>query len=163
MWWIILALAVLAVALYVLRRVLQYRHEREAALIRRVRTTTLYRRLLPLIRHYEGRCVEQIIIRREEVTLSLYRPMRTKIRFNYAAHGLDVVDRPDTLQALARALAVDAPSLDDRNKYWFVRRSAARDLGEPDVWYEYNVQPAYRDTMLRASYDRPEPEEGIVR
>lgn len=157
MWWIILALAALAAVLYVLRRVLQYRHDRDVALIGRMRTTALYKQLLPLIEHYDGRCVEQILIRSEEVAIRLYRPSNKVVRFSFAAHGLDVVDRPEALEALARALAVDAPSLDDRSKFWFVRRSAQRDLGARDVWYEYNVQPAYRDALLRAAYDQMDP------
>ena len=160
MWWIILALAVAAAALFVLRARLKFRHDRATALTGRVRTTTLYRKLLPAISDYEDACIEQILIRREEVTVRLFKPVRKVVRFNFAAHGLTPVDNPDVLQALASAIGQDMPSLEDRSKFWFARRSAERDLGQKDVWYEYNVQPAFRDLQLRAAYDRTEPDAG---
>lgn len=162
MWWIILVLAAAAAALYVLRRVMQNRQDRDAAMVERVRTTALYRQLFPTLEMCENCCVEQILIRREEITIRMYRPMNEVVRFNFPAQGLDTVDRPEVLQALAKAMAVDVPSLDDPDKFWFVRKTAPRDLGQQDIWFEYNVQPAYRDVMLRAWYDRPEPEEGVI-
>ncbi len=163
MWWIIPALAAAAAALFLLRRVLKYRQDQEAALVERMRTTALYRQLTPLLVRCQNCCVEQLLIRREEVTIRLFRPMNEVIRFNFAAQGLETVDAPEVLQALARALALDVPMLDDPDKFWFVRRSAERDLGRKDVWFEYNVQPGYRDEQLRAWYDRPSPEEGMIR
>ena len=163
MWWISPALAVLAAGLFLLRRLLQNRNDRDAALIERARTTALYRQLLPTLEQCEHCCVEQILVRSEEVTIRMYRPMNEVVRFNFAAQGLDAVDHPETLQALAKAMAVDVPSLDDPDRFWFVRKSSPRDLGREDIWFEYNVQPAYRDVMLRAWYDRPEPDEGVIR
>ena len=93
----------------------------------------------------------------------MFRPYKEVIRFSYAAHGLDDVENTEVLQALAQALAVDVPMLDDPKKFWFTRRSAPMDVGHRDVWFEYNVQPEYRDDLLRAAYDKPEPEEGIIR
>lgn len=163
MWWIIPVLIAAAAVLLILRRIMQNRHEQEAALIERVRTTVLYRRLYPVLLKCQTRCVEQILIRREEITIRMYRPMNEVQRFNFAAQGLDAVQSDEVLAALARAMALDLPMLNDPDKFWFVRRSAPRDVGRRDVWFEYNVQSAYRDTMLRALYDRPEPEEGVIR
>ena len=160
--WLIPALAVLAAALLLCWRVARDRHEMAQMLAERVRTTALYRQLYPVLRECEGRCVEQIRLRRTEVVIRMFRPYKEVIRFSYAAHGLDDVENTEVLQALAQALAVDVPMLDDPKKFWFTRRSAPMDVGHRDVWFEYNVQPAYRDDLLRASYDRPQPEEGII-
>ncbi|MBQ2954462.1 MAG: hypothetical protein IJE07_13105 [Clostridia bacterium] len=162
MWWMIPALVAAAAVLYVLRRIAANRNEQERMLMERVRTTALYRAFYPTLQRCERCCVEQILIRREEITIRMFRPMNEVVRFNFAARALEPVDNPAALQALARAMAMDSPMLDDPDKFWFVRKRSARDVGQPDVWYEYNVQPAYRDTMLRAWYDRPEPEDGIV-
>lgn len=162
MGWIILALIVLAAGLALVKRIVQNRHEQEQLMMERVRTTAVYRAFYPTLEQCQRCCVEQILIRREEITIRMFRPMNEVVRFNFAARGLEPVDNPDALQALARALALDAPMLDDPRQFWFARKSAPRDVGQPDVWYEYNVQPEYRDRMLRAWYDRPEPEDGIV-
>ena len=163
MLWLILALMLLAAGLFCLLRGMQFRRDQENAMIERVRTTALYRQLYPLLEPVENCCVEQVRIRREEFTIRFFRPMNEQVRFNYAAQGLDTVENEVVLTALAKALPQDVPSLNDPHKFWFVRKSAPRDMGRRDVWFEYNVQPAYRDEMLRAWYDRPEPPEGIIR
>jgi len=163
MGWIILALAAAAGALYLLRRTVKDRHDRELELIERSRTTALYRQLYPILVQCENCCVEQILIRAEEIRIRMYRPMNQVVRFHFEEHGLDVIDQPEALSALAKAIPMDVPSLDDLDKFWFVRKTAPRDAGGSDVWYEYNVQPDHKDLMLRAWYDRPEPEDGIVR
>ena len=162
MWWIILALAAAAAGLFLLQRIVSNRQERDRMLMERVHTTALYRAFYPTLKRSAQCCVEQILIRRGEITIRMFRPMNEVVRFNFAAQGLEQVDNPLALQALARALAMDNPALDDPAKFWFVRRTARRDVGQPDVWYEYNVQPAYRDAMLRSWYDRPDPEDGVV-
>ena len=157
MWWIILVLAMAVAALFMLRARLKFRNDRAVALADRMRTTTLYKQLLPVISDYEDGCVEQILIRSEEVAIRLFKPARKVVRFNFSAHGIPPVENPDALQALARALPQDLPSLDDPSKFWFARRTANRDLKTKDVWYEYNVQPAFRDLQLRAAYDKIVP------
>lgn len=159
--WIILALLLLATGLFCLLRVMQFRRDQENALIERVRTTALYRQLYPTLEMCESCCVEQVLIRRGEITIRLYRPMNEQVRFNFTAQGLDEVEDETVLSALAKALPLDVPSLNDPDKFWFVRKTAPRDMGRRDVWFEYNVQSAYRDEMLRAWYDRPEPQEGV--
>lgn len=161
--WLIPVLAVLAAGVFLCWHAMRNRHEMAVTLAERVRTTALYRQLYPILQECEGRCVEQIKLRRTEVVIRMFRPYKEVIRFGYAAHGLDEVENTDVLQALAQALAVDVPMLDDPKKFWFVRKSAPMDVGSREVWFEYNVQPAYRDDLLRASYDRPQPEEGIIR
>ena len=162
MLWLIPVLAAVAIAVFIAWHVLRDRHEMALTMAERVRTTALYRQLYPVLRECEGRCVEQIMLRRSEVVIRMFRPYKEVIRFSYAAHGLDNVENTDVLQALAQALAVDVPMLDDPKKFWFTRKSAPMDVGRQDVWFEYNVQPAYRDDLLRAAYDRPQPEDGVI-
>lgn len=163
MLWLILALAAAAALLWLLRRQIKDHHDRETVLLERVRTSALYTRIYPILEKSALCCIEQVVIRGEELRIVLYKPMNYVTRFVFEEHGLDPVDQPATLKALAHAIAVDVPVLSDRSKFFFLERSAPRDIGGRDIWYEYNVQPDYKDQMLRAWYDQREPEEGIVR
>lgn len=161
MGWLMFGLAIAAVVLaYALRRT-KDGQERDRALTERVRTSALYRQLYPILERCGQCCIEQVLIRETEIRITMYKPTNRQIRFVYAEHGLDPVDQPQTLRALARAVSVDVPRLADPDKFYFVTRTAPRDVGRRDVWYEYNVQPDYKDVMLRAWYDKQEPEEGV--
>ena len=162
MGWIIFGLLLAAAALLIMRRVLKNRHDRERELVERSRTTALYRQLYPILVQCENCCMEQVRIRPEEVRIRMYRPMNQEVRFRFAEQGLDPIDQPQALEALARAIAADVPSLDNPDRFYFVRKTASREVGGKDVWYEYNVQPDYKDVMLRAWYDRPDPPDGII-
>ena len=163
MGWLILVLAIAATALAVVVRQLRDAHDRDTALIERVRTSALYTRLYPLLAKCDECCIEQVMIRSEEVRITLYRPMNRTVRFVFEEQGLDPVDQPQTLRALARAIAMDVSCLGDPKKFYYVERSAQRDVGTRDRWYEYNVQPDYKDQMQRAWYDQREPEDGVIR
>ena len=161
--WLILVLAVAAAGLAVTLRVLKDRNERETALVERVRTSALYRQLFPILERCQDACIEQLLIRGEEIRITMYRPMNRVVRFVFAEQGLDAIDQPQTLRALAHAVARDVPCLGDPDKFYFAMKCSQREIGGRDVWYEYNVQPDYKDVMLRAWYDQQEPEEGIIR
>lgn len=161
--WIILGLAAAAAVLALVLLRARDRHARETELLERVRSSALYSKLYPMLEMYDQCCIEQVIIRPEEMRVKLYKPMNRVYHSNFEELGADVVDQPQTLRSLARAIAVDVPCLADPAKYYFVERSAPRDAGGKDVWYEYNVQPDYKDQLLRAWYDQRDPEEGIVR
>lgn len=163
MHWIILGLAAVATVLALTLRRVRDDHERETALLERVRSSALYTRLYPLLDKCGGCCIEQVMIRPEEVRIRLYKPMNRTIRFVFTEHGLDPVDQPQTLKALARAISLDVECLGDPKRYFFLERSAPRDVGGRDQWFEYNVQPDYKDVMLRAWYDQRDPEEGVLR
>lgn len=163
MGWVILGLAVAAAVLAIALRQARDRHDRDNALIERVRTSALYTRLYPLLEKCDECCIEQVMIRPEEVRITLYKPMNRVVRFMFEEQGLDPVDQPQTLRALSRAIVMDVDCLGDPDKFYYVEKSAPRDVGTKDVWYEYNVQPDYKDQMLRAWYDQREPDEGIVR
>ena len=161
--WIIAGAIVLLAALYLLRKQLTLRQQREATLMSRMRSSAMYGRLYPVLVKCKQCCVERIIIRPEEIRIVLYKPMNRDYRFNFEAHGLDPVDRPAALRALAQAIALDVPVLADPAKYYFSTHSSPRDGGGSYHWYEYAVQVDYKDMMLRAWYDQPAPEEGIIR
>ena len=132
-------------------------------LMERMRSSDMYVRLYPVLVKTRECCVERILIRPEEVRIILYKPMNREYRFEFEAHGLDNVDRPAALRALAQAIALDIPDLADPGKYYFSTHTAPRDGGGSYHWYEYAVQIAYKDQMLRAWYDHAEPEDGIIR
>ncbi|MBQ8555955.1 MAG: hypothetical protein IJ438_08790 [Clostridia bacterium] len=159
---IVLVIIVLAVVALVLLR-LKERHARESMLMERVRTSAMYSRLYPVLDRCCQCCIERIIIRPEEVRIVLYKPMNRTYRFVFEDHGIDPVDQPAALQALSQAVALDVPCLADPNHYYFRVHTAPRDGGGNYRWYEYAVQPDYKDMMLRAWYDHTEPEDGIIR
>ena len=161
--WIIAGAVVLLAALYLIRRRLTSRQQREATFMERMRSSAMYVRLYPVLIKCRECCVERLLIRPEEVRIILYKPMNREYRFDFEAHGLDPVDRPAALRALAQAIALDVPVLADPEKYYFSTHSSPRDGGGSYHWYEYAVQIAYKDQMLRAWYDHAEPEEGIIR
>lgn len=161
--WIIAGAVVLLAALYMLRGRLSERQRSDAKIMERVRSTTMYERLYPVLAKCRECCVERILIRPEEVRIILYKPMNREYRFNFEAHMLEPVERPAALKALAQAIALDVPVLADPSKYYFSTHSAPKDGGGKYNWYEYAVQIAHKDMMLRAWYDQAEPEEGIIR
>ena len=161
--WIIAGVAVLLAVLYLIRKRMMARQQREATLMERMRSSHMYGRLYPVLVKCRDCCVERILIRPEEVRIVLYKPMNREYRFNFEAHGLDPVDRPQALRALAQAIALDVPVLADPAKYYFSTHSSPRDGGGNYHWYEYAVQIAYKDQMLRAWYDQGDLNEGIIR
>lgn len=161
--WIIVGAAVLLAVLYLVRRRLTARQRRDALYMERMRSSTMYASLYPVLVKCRECCVERILIRPEEVRIILYKPMNREYRFIFEEHGLDPVERPAALRALAQAIALDVPVLAEPEKYYYSTHSAPRDGGGSYHWYEYAVQIAYKDLMLRAWYDYAEPEEGIIR
>ena len=161
--WIVFASIVFLGGLYLIRRRIKFHQQREATLMGRMRSSSMYGKLYPVLVKCSQCCVERVIIRPEEIRIVLYKPMNREYRFNFEAHGLDPVDRPAALRALAQAIALDVPVLADPAKYYFSTHSSPRDGGGNYHWYEYAVQIDYKDVMLRAWYDQPEPEDGIIR
>ena len=152
-----------AAALFLVSRALQAPERERAACREPMRPSQMYVRLYPVLVKCRECCVERILIRPEEVRIILYKPMNRECRFIFEEHGLDPVDRPAALRALAQAIALDVPMLADPKKYYFSTHTAPREFGGSYHWYEYAVQLPYKDVMLRAWYDRAEPVEGIIR
>ncbi len=156
--WIMILLILSVAAVAVALRLILRRSLRENMLENRVRTTRLYQRLSPVLAQCNNSCIERVIIRPEEVRIVLYKPANRVYRFVFERYGFDPVDQPQTLRALARAVAEDVPCLADRRNYFFSTHTGARDMGADCTWYEYTVQADYKDLLLRAWYDQPEEE-----
>ncbi len=161
--WIIAALAVLSCVLYLVRKHLTRRQMREATFMDRMRTSALYVKLYPRLNQYKDCCIEKVVIRPEEVRIVFFVPSNQSRRFRFEELGLDPVDRPAALKALAQAIVLDMPVLADPAKYYFSTHSSPRDGGGSYHWYEYAVQIAYKDQVVRGMYDAGMPREGIER
>lgn len=153
MWWIAAAMAVILAVLAIVLRRMKRRQRNSDVLMGRMRTSAMYSRLYPLLEKCNQCCIERVLIRPEEVRVVLYKPMNRVIRFQFEQYGLDPVDQPVALRALAQAIALDVNCLGDHTKYFFSTHTAPRDGGGSFRWYEYTVQPDYKDQMLRAWYD----------
>ncbi len=161
--WIILGAAAAVAGLFLLRRFLIARNQRDATLMARMRSSNMYARLYPVLARCRSCCVERILIRPEEVRIVLFKPAGRTYRFVFEEHGLDNVERPVALAALSQAISRDVPQLADHSKYFYSTHTAPRDGGGTYHWYEYAVQLDYKDQVLRALYDQPDIQEGIIR
>ena len=150
-------------ALFVVLRRLRARHEREETLMARVRTSPLYARLYPLLEQCRKQDVETVVIRPEEVRITLYRPTKKTIRFIFAEYGFDPVDQPPALLALSQAVAADLECLNDPRRYFSSTHTEPRDAGGVFRWYQYQIQPDYKDQTQRAWYDSNVSDDGIIR
>ncbi len=154
--WIILGAAALLGALFLMRRHLVRQAQYDADRLERMRSSAMYARLSALLDQCRNRCVERVVIKPEEVRIVLFMPPQRAYSFKFREQGLDPIDRPVVLEALAQAIAIDVPQLADPNKYYFATHS---DVGHGQgrrKWFEYAVQLDYKDQVLRARYDRPD-------
>lgn len=151
----LLALALLAIAL-LLAAVLRLRriHSRQELLQERIRTSEAYLCVKPLLDRCRTLRVESISFRPHAVIVRLYEPPGKTLKCVFDEHGLDDAE-PEPLLALAQAAAEDLPMLADNQRYFF---KAYREEVGGDVlrWYEYMIQPGYKDSVLRGRYDRIE-------
>ena len=146
----LLALAALIVAVLRFRRV----HHRQELLKERIRHSEAFTCVRPLMERCRTLRVESIVFRPDAVVVKLFDPPGKKLKCVFEEHGLDEAE-PEPLMALALAAAEELPMLGDNRKYFF---KAYREEAGGDVlrWYEYMIQPAYKDSVLRARYDRIE-------
>ena len=144
----LIALIGLTAALIRLRKV----HSRQALLQQRIRTSETYLCVRPMLERCRTLKVESISFRPGAVIVKLYAPPGKTMRCVFEEHGLDDVE-PEPLQALAQVAAEDLPMLADNQKYFFkaYREEVGGDLLR---WYEYMIQPGYKDSVLRERYDR---------
>ena len=147
---IALILLIAALCLVVLWRIRRIRR-RQAYYVSRVRASDMYGHLYPLLLRCSRRSVESITIRPESVCIRLYRPAGRTLLYTFDKHGFDPLE-PDTLLALAQAVAVDLPLLQDRNRYTFRTRTDPGVNGIRVTWYEYMITTDYKDSMLRPEY-----------
>ena len=144
---ILLVAALCLVLLWHIRRV----RRRQAYYVSRVRSSDMYGHLYPLLLRCSRRSVESIAIRPESVCIRLYNPAGRTLLYTFDKHGFDPLE-PDTLLALALAVAVDLPLLQDRTRYTFRTCTAPGVNGIRVTWYEYMITTDYKDSMLRPEY-----------
>lgn len=147
---IALILLIAALCLVVLWRIRRIRR-RQAYFVSRVRASDMYGHLYPLLLRCSRRSVESIAIRPESVCIRLYSPAGRTLLYTFDKHGFDPLE-PDTLLALAQAIAVDLPLLQDRARYTFRTRTDPGVNGIRVTWYEYMITTDYKDSMLRPEY-----------
>ena len=144
----IMALVGLAVLVARLRRF----HSRQELLQERIRTSETFRCVRPLLERCRTLRVERISFRPDRVVVTLFDPPGRKMQCVFEEHGLDNAE-PEPLRALAQAAAEELPMLGDNQRYFF--KVYREDVGGETVsWYEYMIQPAYKDKVLRERYDR---------
>ena len=131
---IALILLIAALCLVVLWRIRRIRR-RQAYFVSRVRASDMYGHLYPLLLRCSRRSVESIAIRPESVCIRLYSPAGRTLLYTFDKHGFDPLE-PDTLLALAQAVAVDLPLLQDRARYTFRTRTDPGVNGIRVTWYE---------------------------
>ena len=144
---ILLVAALCLVLLWHIRRV----RRRQAYYVSRVRASDMYGHLYPLLLRCSRRSVESIAIRPESVCIRLYNPAGRTLLYTFDKHGFDPLE-PDTLLALALAVAVDLPLLQDRTRYTLRTCTAPGVNGIPTPWYDYMITTDYKDSMLRPEY-----------
>ena len=147
---IALVLLIAALCLVILWRIRRIRR-RQAYYVSRVRSSDMYGHLYPLLLRCSRRSVESIAIRPESVCIRLYSPAGRTLLYTFDKHGFDPLE-PDTLLALAQAVAVDLPLLQDRARYTFRTRTDPGVNGIRVTWYEYMITTDYKDSMLRPEY-----------
>ena len=144
----LLALIALGVAAVKLRRY----YSSQALLQERIRQSEAYLCVRPLLERCRTLRVERITLRPDRVVVTLFDPPGRKLQCVFEEHGLDSME-PVPLAALAQAVAAELPMLQDSQRYFF--KSYREDAGGIILrWYEYMIQPAYKDRVLRERYDR---------
>lgn len=166
MGWIVALLAVLLLAAAGLLLTLRLRQKKEKTLVERVQTTDVFQALIPVLHAADRCCVERVLIRNDEVRVTLFKPMNVTHRFVFEERGFDRVDDPRILRALALAIPLHMERLNEEGgrprakaHYRFSAGQEKRVMGGSVVWYEYSVTPAYRDELTRAWYDASREED----
>lgn len=127
-------------------------HSRQELLQERIRTSETFLCLKPMLNRCRALRVERVSLRPDRVVVTLYDPPGRKMQCVFEEHGLDPVE-PEPLLALAHAVAEELPMLGDNQRYFF--KVYREDAGGVTLrWYEYMVQPDYKDAVLRERYDR---------
>ena len=149
-WLVFLALAAAGLAVIVVR--LRKLHNRQALLQERIRTSETYLCLKPLLERCRTLRVERINFRPNAVIVTLYDPPGKTLKCVFEEHGLDNPE-PEPLLALAQAAVTELPVLGDNRCYFF--KAYREEVGGQVLrWYEYMIQPGYKDSVLRERYDR---------
>lgn len=151
--WVI-ALAAVALASLTALVCLRHARDRRTLLLQRVRTSRTYLCVRPMLEACESLPVERVVLRPDGVTVTLFDPPGKTLSCVFEQHGLDDA-APEPLLALSQAVAEDFPILGDNQRYFF-KAHQENDGDEVLRWYEYMVQPGYKNAVQRRRYDRPD-------
>ena len=146
----VLILLLAALCLAALGRIRAVRRH-QAYCVSRVRASDMYGHLYPLLLRCRSRRVESIAIRAESVCIRLCSPAGRTLLYTFDRHGFDPLE-PESLLALAQAVAVDLPILQDRTRYTFRTHTDPGANGIRITWYDYMITTRYKDSMLRPEY-----------
>lgn len=150
--WIVAGVAVALLCAYIYLR-LRRAHARQLLLMERMRTSAAYHYVQPLLQACRNQRIERVVLRPEAVTVTFFSPVGKKYQCVFDQHGLDPLSH-EPLGALAQLATVELPELSDNSRYFFRPHRDRLENGSFLVWYEYMVQPRYKDNVLRAGYDR---------
>lgn len=143
--WLLVCVGVLILCA-VLRLVLLSQQERQAAGAEKVRRTRLYARIYPLMQDLAARPVEQVAVLEDRLIIRLIRPAR-EVQFHYETQGFDPPG-PAMRLALAQALGLDFPFLNDADRYVFRSHRHRLANGERSRWYEYLLTAREKERVL---------------
>ena len=138
----------LACAVLTLR--LNAARSRQREMVARIRNSELYGHLYPVLRRSGERYIETIDVRPDMLTIRFLTPPGDTVSIVYDEIGADPLE-PQPLYALAQAISVDLPFLQDSSGYEFIVRSTARPDGASVRWYTYNIRHDYKDSLLRTA------------
>lgn len=148
----LLAAAAAIVTALLLRRAAG-RRAADKELVRRVRTTDLYGYVYPFLRKLSerGKGIEQIIVRPDCLIVRLLFEQGEPHKLTYSDHGLDPAEG-EVLRGLALALPSDLPELGNPRRYLFSPQEEKLMTEMPRRWYEYTIQPAFKDHIARKDF-----------
>ena len=143
--WLWAALAFF-VALVIVALRMREKRQREEELVTRVRDSSLYACLYPILMQYSQAMIEQLAVREDEVFLRMMRPGR-EVHFHFETQGFDPPS-PAARLALAQAIAQDLPGLQEPARYVFSSHRHELPNGERSVWYDYVLTVAEKSRLL---------------
>jgi hypothetical protein len=143
--WLLVCAGVLSLCI-VLRLVLRSHQERQAAGAEQFRRTRLYARVYPLMQDLADKPVEQVAVLEDRLVIRLLRPHR-EVQFHYETQGFDPPG-PAARLAMAQALGLDFPFLNDPDRYVFRSHRHRLLNGERSRWYEYLLTAREKERML---------------
>ncbi|MBR3494041.1 MAG: hypothetical protein IKH38_01310 [Clostridia bacterium] len=143
--WLWAALAFF-VALVIVALRMREKRQREEELVARVRDSSLYACLYPILMQYSQAMIEQLAVREDEVFLRMMRPGR-EVHFHFETQGFDPPS-PAARLALAQAIAQDLPGLQEPARYVFSSHRHELPNGERSVWYDYVLTVAEKSRLL---------------
>lgn len=137
-----------ALAAWLLNRA-HRKQARQCELLRRLRSSGMYAGIYALFRSCEGRYVERMILRSEEVSVVFLQPEGDTVHYVFDEHGVDPLNE-EMLHALAQAAAIDVPCLRDSLYYRYDVQTLTSPAGVKQRWYTFTIRQKRKDYLLHA-------------